>query len=70
MITAAEIAEELGARKTGPGKWTARCPAHGDNKPSLSISEGECGKLLLYCHVGCPFEYIRKALGYGGLGGK
>ena len=70
MMTAAEIAEDLGARQTGPGKWIARCPAHDDNNPSLSIGEGDNGRLLLYCHAGCSFEDIRKALGYGPSGGK
>jgi hypothetical protein len=34
------------------------CPAHDDNKASLSISEGRDGKLLLNCFAGCSFESI------------
>ena len=38
-VTAAEtIAKALGGRKAG-GDWTARCPAHDDRRPSLSICE-------------------------------
>lgn len=42
--------------------WTALCPAHPDTKPSLSVSVGDGGKLLLRCHVGCTFEEIREVL--------
>ena len=31
----------------------ARCPAHDDRTPSLSIREGHDGKLLVHCHAGC-----------------
>jgi len=43
--------------KSGSG-WVARCPAHEDTSPSLSINEGCDGKLLLKCHAGCTFEEI------------
>src|SRR5690606_6251 len=35
------------------GGFTARCPAHDDRRNSLSVSEGDRGKLLAYCHAGC-----------------
>ena len=37
-VTAESIAKALGGRKTGGG-WMARCPAHHDRQPSLSIRE-------------------------------
>jgi putative DNA primase/helicase len=37
-ITAETIAKALGGRKASSG-WIARCPAHDDRKPSLSIGE-------------------------------
>ena len=43
-------------------QFYARCPAHDDRTASLSISEGEGGKPLLYCHAGCSFEKIIAAL--------
>lgn len=31
----------------------ALCPAHNDKNPSLSLTDGENGKLLVHCHAGC-----------------
>lgn len=45
--------------------YSARCPAHDDAHPSLSISEGENGRVLLYCHGGCAPGAIVGALGLG-----
>lgn len=39
-------------KKAGAG-WSAHCPAHEDNTPSLSINTGEDGRVLLKCHAGC-----------------
>ena len=48
---------------TGSGKqYYARCPAHADEKASLSIGEGEAGKLLLFCQAGCSFPAIVEAI--------
>ena len=46
------IAKALGGRQTG-SSWMARCPAHDDRDPSLSIREGVSGKTLIHCHAGC-----------------
>lgn len=51
-----------GFRADGNG-WRARCPAHDDRNPSLSIAYGEGGRILLKCHAGCTFEQITGALG-------
>ena len=48
-------------RQNGSG-WSARCPAHEDRDPSLSIKEGLNGKVLLYCHAGCTLDAICDAL--------
>jgi len=42
--------------------WVARCPAHDDKTPSLSIKSTN-GKVLLYCHTGCSTRDIVGALG-------
>jgi hypothetical protein len=49
------------ARQTG-NEWTARCPAHDDADPSLSISTGDDGRTLLYCQAGCSTESVVAAL--------
>ena len=49
-------------RRSGRG-WTARCPAHDDRWPSLSIAEGHDGRVLLHDHAGCTVEKITRALG-------
>jgi hypothetical protein len=62
MTTAADLARQLKAKRSGSG-WIARCPAHEDHRESLSISEGEDGRLLAHCHAGCSFEQIIRAAG-------
>lgn len=42
--------------------WIARCPAHEDRNPSLSITEGDDGRILLKCHTGCNLDSILAAL--------
>lgn len=46
---------------------SARCPAHDDQLPSLSITNGHDGRLLLTCYVGCSFREIIQALRRIGL---
>jgi putative DNA primase/helicase len=60
-VNAEAIARALGGRRVG-GTWTARCPAHGDRKPSLSIRDAEDGKVLVRCHARCDQERIIAAL--------
>ena len=38
--------------------WEARCPAHSDREPSLSVSEGADGRVLVHCHVGCATKDV------------
>ncbi|QXD15810.1 hypothetical protein GQ464_002355 [Rhodocaloribacter litoris] len=51
-----------GVRPSGSG-YAARCPAHEDREPSLSVSEGEDGRVLIHCHAGCSTEAVVQALG-------
>lgn len=50
------------AQRNGNG-WIARCPAHDDRDPSLSISEGDDGRVLVHCFAGCDPEAIVGAVG-------
>lgn len=43
--------------------WSARCPAHDDRDPSLSIGIGTDARVLVHCHAGCPAEAIVGTLG-------
>ena len=51
-----------GAKEHRQG-WSARCPAHDDKKPSLSIGVGEDGRVLMHCHSGCPCRSVVAAIG-------
>jgi putative DNA primase/helicase len=62
MISFEQTIELLHASKSTGEQFSARCPAHSDTNPSLSIGKGEDGKVLLRCHAGCPFESIRDAI--------
>lgn len=49
------------ARKAARG-WIARCPAHDDRGPSLSIGRGRDDRALLRCFAGCELSDIMHAL--------
>jgi putative DNA primase/helicase len=51
-----------GVRRSGAG-WMARCPAHEDRQASLSVTAGDDGRALLYCHAGCTVEAVTGAAG-------
>jgi hypothetical protein len=51
------------AKRTGRGSWLARCPAHPDRSPSLTVTEKEDGRILAYCHAGCGIEAITESAG-------
>jgi len=57
------ILAKLECEDRGEGQYQARCPAHDDDKPSLSITEtSPGGKVLLYCHAGCSYFDVLKAM--------
>jgi putative DNA primase/helicase len=60
-VTAEAIAKALGGRKAGTA-WIARCPAHDDRAPSLSIADARDGKVLVRCHAGCDQRDVIAAL--------
>lgn len=45
------------------GGYLARCPAHDDRHPSLSISEGRDSRVLLRCWAGCKTGDVVVAMG-------
>lgn len=54
-----------GVKRTGPGRWLAKCPAHEDRRASLSVRELDDGRVLLHCFGGCYTEAILGAIGLG-----
>ena len=62
-VVTREVLDRLeGVRRESAGQWAARCPAHEDRKPSLSISDGLDGRILLHCHAGCELEAVLLAV--------
>jgi putative DNA primase/helicase len=57
------IAKALGGRKVG-GSCTARCPAHEDRNPSLSIHNADEGKVLVCCPARCDRARVLEACGF------
>ncbi|MCC6192811.1 MAG: DNA primase [Anaerolineales bacterium] len=62
------VAERLLARlervrQTGPDRWIAKCPAHEDRSPSLSIRELADGRLLVHDFGGCAAADVVGAVG-------
>jgi putative DNA primase/helicase len=66
MASAETIAKALGGRRAGVG-WSARCLAHDDRTPSLSIRDADDGKVLVHCHAGCDQERVIATLRACGL---
>ncbi|MDR5727522.1 MAG: hypothetical protein RB191_08855 [Terriglobia bacterium] len=64
-MTIMEFVAVTRAKKTGRGKWIAKCPAHGDRHPSLSIAEGRKGILIKCMSNGCDTRSVLDALGLG-----
>ena len=51
------------APRPGRNRWISRCPAHEDQRPSLSVAEGRDGRVLIKCHAGCAPTAVVSALG-------
>lgn len=47
------------------GRWMARCPAHEDRSPSLTIRMVDDGRILLHCFAGCSAVDVVEACGLG-----
>jgi hypothetical protein len=66
-MSAAQVARALGgATRNGRG-WVARCCCHEDRRPSLSLCDGDDGKLLVKCFAGCDPRDILAELRRRGL---
>jgi hypothetical protein len=50
-------------RLTGQGTYQARCPAHDDKGPSLTIRETDDCKVLIHCFAGCSVHEVIASIG-------
>lgn len=57
------ILERLEGVKESNGSWVTLCPAHEDREPSLSVAQGDDGRVLMKCFAGCEAPEIVAALG-------
>jgi len=48
---------------SGDSQWMARCPAHDDQRASLSIGVGENGGCVMRCHAGCFAQQVVEKIG-------
>lgn len=63
-VSAAKLLDRLeGVRRTGNDRWLAKCPAHEDRSPSLSIRELGDGRVLVHDFAGCDLDSILGAVG-------
>ena len=73
MHDARTVAFALGSALPSGAGWLARCPVpthgrgRGDVHPSLSVLDGEAGRLLVRCHAGCSQERVIAVLRSRGL---
>ena len=51
-----------GVKRIGEQRWIARCPAHDDRSPSLSLAVRD-GTPLIHCFAGCETEDVLAAVG-------
>lgn len=61
-ILAANVLDRLDGVSGANGQWKARCPLHGDETASLSITEDGRG-VALHCHAGCDTAAVLSAAG-------
>lgn len=58
-----DFLSSLDGVKKLPSGYSARCPAHNDHDPSLSVNAGREGGIVLLCHRGCATEDVVAAMG-------
>jgi hypothetical protein len=63
MMPVELVLDRLEGVKPRGENYQALCPAHDDHDPSLSVVDGEDGRALVKCFVGCKTEDVVAALG-------
>ena len=62
-MTLDDFLRRLEGVKGSGGSYKAKCPAHMDSNPSLSVSLGRDRRILVKCHAGCRTEDILEVMG-------
>ena len=57
------VSRLAGLRRTGVGRYVAKCPAHKDRRASLSIRELDDGRVLVHCFASCSVDEVLAAAG-------
>lgn len=57
------VLSRLGKVQRAGKCFKAVCPAHEDRTPSLSVREGDDGRVLLHCFGGCSMAAVVAAIG-------
>ena len=65
-MTLEQILKKLERVQPSGDQYSAKCPAHDDGRNSLSITEGDDGRVLVRCHAGCAFKDVAAAMGLSG----
>lgn len=60
MFNAEHIAQIIGGRRIGEGRYRGKCPVHG--KEHFYVTDGEQGTMM-YCHAGATFSELCESLG-------
>jgi hypothetical protein len=58
-----DLLAKLEGVKGRAGSWIARCPAHEDRSPSLTVKELDDGRILVHCFAECGTDAVLGALG-------
>jgi hypothetical protein len=68
---ARQVYAVLGGRRVNDHTFICHCPCplhrNGDRNPSLSVADGDHGRLLLYCFAGGDYDDVVAALRAKGL---
>lgn len=63
MTTYDNVVDLLDVQQDKGDRVLALCPAHDDERASLSVAEAENGQVLMYCFAGCKTADVVSALG-------
>lgn len=62
-MNALEFGTHLKAVRKSGQEFTGKCPAHEDQRASLSFRDGDKG-VIVKCHAGCTIDAVTAALGF------